>query len=172
MAGPDGVTRRTFFRWATGISAFLSAALAGLPSLRALLSPVFQRSEPVEWVKLGEADLFDVGAPTKVAFVQTVRDAWVENRALRSVWVSTADGETFVVYNGRCPHLGCGYAFDEGAGQFRCPCHEGVFDVTSGAVLAGPPPRQLDQLETKIVDGFLYAAYRDFRVGVPQKVAV
>ena len=62
--------------------------------------------------------------------------------------------------------------FDKAKQQFRCPCHEGVFDVKTGAVLAGPPPRALDRLETKIENGDLYAAYRDFRVGIPDKVAV
>jgi Rieske Fe-S protein len=47
-----------------------------------------------------------------------------------------------------------------------------VFDVKTGAVLAGPPPRPLDTLEWRIEAGYLYCAYRDFRVGVEQKVAV
>ena len=34
----------------------------------------------------------------------------------------------------------------------------------------GPPPRGLDTLRTKIERGILYAAYEDFRVGVPAKI--
>lgn len=169
---PPNTGRRRFLRWATGVGAFFSAALAGLPSLRAFLSPAYRRVKVVNWVKLGEADLFDVDVPVKVDFVQTATDAWVENRVLRSVWVYTHDSEHFIVYNGRCTHLGCGFGYDKDAKRFRCPCHLGMFDLETGAVLGGPPPRQLDRLETKLEEGVLYAAYEDFRVGVPQKVAV
>lgn len=162
--------RRRFLRWATGIGGVVSAVLAGVPSLRAFLSPAYRRPQGPDWVKLGEADLFDLDIPTKVDFVETVKDAWVQNRVLRAVWVYTADAEEFTVYNGRCTHLGCGYGYDKASGEFRCPCHRGVFDVKTGAVLGGPPPRPLDQLQTKIEDGFLYAAYEDFRVGIPEKV--
>lgn len=167
-----GAGRRTFLKWATGLGAIVSAALAGVPVLRAFVSPTFRRTSSETWVKLGDVETFDLDIPTKVDFVETVTDAWVENRVLRGIWVYTEDGEQFTVYSGRCTHLGCGVAFDKITGRFKCPCHEGVFDVKTGAVLAGPPPRPLDQLEWKIEDGFLYCAYRDFRIGIPEKVAV
>jgi Rieske Fe-S protein len=154
------------------VAAACSAALAGIPVIRAFLSPAFRKPSSEAWVRLGEADLFDLSVPTKVDLVQTVNDAWVQNRVLRGVWVYTEDGEHFTVYNGRCTHLGCGYTLDKDKKEFHCPCHEGVFEVKSGAVLGGPPPRSLDRLETKIEEGFLYAAYRDFRVGSPDRVAV
>ncbi len=164
--------RRAFLKWSTAVSGFVAAALAGIPVLRAFVSPMFQRASSETWIKLGDVETFDLDLPTKVDFVETVTDAWVENRALRSVWIHTEDGEKFTVYSGRCTHLGCGFGFDKANQQFRCPCHEGVFDLKTGAVLAGPPPRALDRLETKIENGDLYCAYRDFRVGVPYKVAV
>jgi menaquinol-cytochrome c reductase iron-sulfur subunit len=164
--------RRSFLKLATGFSVLVSGVLAGVPVLRAFVSPTFRRVAPEDWIKLGEADLFEVDTPTKVDFVETINDAWVENRVLRSVWVYTADGEKFTVYNGRCTHLGCGFGFDKESKRFKCPCHQGVFDVQSGAVLAGPPPRPLDRLETKIEGGNLYCAYRTFRVGVAEKVEV
>lgn len=164
--------RRTFLKWATAVSALGSGVLAGVPALRAFFSPAFRRPTAESWVKLGEADLFDLDTPTKVDFVQTVNDAWVQTRVLRSVWIYTEDGEQFTVYSGRCTHLGCGFGFDKEKKRFHCPCHEGIFELKTGAVLAGPPPRPLDRLETRIDNGDLYAAYRDFRVGVPAKIAV
>lgn len=175
MGGSENIIsagRRKFLKWATGASAFLSAALAGVPVLRAFVSPTLRRPTTETWIKLGDVETFDLDIPTKVDFVETVTDAWVENRVLRGVWVYTEDGEKFTVYSGRCTHLGCGFAFEKVTGHFKCPCHEGVFDVKTGAVLAGPPPRSLDTLEWKIEAGYLYCAYRDFRVGVEQKVAV
>jgi len=170
--GVLGIGRRTFLKWSTAVSSVLAAALAGVPVLRAFVSPVFRRESTETWIKLGDVETFDLDIPTKVDFVETVTDAWVENRMLRGVWVYTEDAENFTVYSGRCTHLGCGVALEKVTGHFKCPCHEGVFDVKTGTVIAGPPPRPLDTLEWKIEDGFLYCAYRDFRVGIDQKVAV
>jgi menaquinol-cytochrome c reductase iron-sulfur subunit len=167
-------------KWATAIVAGVVAVLAGIPALSAFLSPAFRRRATTRWIKIGEADLFDVDVPTQVSFSETINDAWVQNRALRNVWVYTQDGEHFTVYSGRCPHLGCAYRFDKDpdpavhheSNVFHCPCHHGVFDLKTGAVLAGPPPRGLDALATKLEGGMLYVAYEDFRVGIAERVAV
>lgn len=172
--------RRRALKWVAGLSGLGSAALAGLPALRAFLAPAFRRPAATRWVKLGDAGSFDVGTPTKVDFTETLADAWVETPAPRTVWVYTADGIHFTVYNGRCTHLGCAFGFDpepdphyhRQANVFHCPCHHGIFDPRTGAVLAGPPPRPLDTLATKIEAGTLFADYQTFRVGIPDKVAV
>ena len=167
--GAFNAGRRAFLKWATAIGGFLSGLLAGAPTLRAFFSPTFRHERAEKWIRLGEVDQFDPEVPTKIDFVDTVTDAWVETRRLRNVWVYTEDGEQFTVYNGRCTHLGCNYFFDEPENVFRCPCHTGFFDVKSGAVLGGPPPRGLDVLDVRVEDGILYASYRDFRLGVPEK---
>jgi Rieske Fe-S protein len=171
--GPGDVaraSRRAFLRWATALGGVLSAALAGVPALRAFLSPAFRRQREEKWIRLGEVDAFDVETPTKVDFVDSANDAWVETRRLRNVWVYTEDNEQFTVYNGRCTHLGCNFSVDEEKSVFRCPCHTGFFDIKTGAVLGGPPPRKLDQLQVRVENGTLYARYQDFRLGVPDKV--
>ena len=48
-------------------------------------------------------------------------------------------------------------------------CHGGVFDI-EGRLLAGPPPRPLDSLNYKIENGELRVEYRDFRLGIPEKI--
>jgi menaquinol-cytochrome c reductase iron-sulfur subunit len=168
--GPVSSGRRAFLKWATGIGGVVSALLAGVPALRAFLSPTFRHKRQEKWIRLGEVDQFDPDVPTKVDFVDSVADAWVETRRLRNVWIYTADGEHFTVYNGRCTHLGCNYFLDQDKNVFRCPCHTGFFELKSGAVLGGPPPRPLDTLPVKVEDGILYAEYQDFRLGVPDKV--
>ncbi len=164
--------RRAFLRWATAAGGIISTLLAGVPAARAFLSPTFRRQRREKWIRVGEVDQFDPGVPTKVDFVDTVNDAWVEARRLRSVWIYTEDGESFVVYNGRCTHLGCNYFLDQEKKVFRCPCHTGFFDIKTGAVLGGPPPRPLDRLDVKVENGALFAQYQDFRLGVPEKAAV
>lgn len=164
--------RRTFLRWAAALGASLSALLAGLPSLLAFISPAFQRRAQEKWVKLGEADLFDIGVPVQRVFSETVSDAWVETRVQHNVWLFTEDGEQFTAFNGRCTHLGCGYNYDAENTRYHCPCHHGLFDLKTGAVLGGPPPRALDTLSVKVEDGDVYVLYQDFRIGIADKVAV
>ncbi len=165
-------SRRRFFRWATGVGAALSGALVGWPSLRAFLAPLARREKRTNWIALGEADQIEPGVPTRVDFSEDVNDAWVETRTLRGVWIYTDDNESFTVYNGYCTHLACSYGFEKDKGIFHCPCHHGLFDLKTGTVIDGPPPRPLDTLETKVESGVLYAAYQNFRAGIADKVAV
>lgn len=46
------------------------------------------------------------------------------------------------VLSNSCAHLGCPvrWLVVEGAGEFLCPCHGGIYDINGGYV-AGPPPR-------------------------------
>ena len=163
--------RRSFLKLASAVGGAVVAALAGIPALRAFVSPAFRQKVSEKWIKLGDVSNFETGVPVKVDFVDTESDAWVESRVLRNVWLYTEDGEKFTVYNGRCTHLGCSYGFDQESGQFVCPCHDGEFDLKTGEVLGGPPPRGLDQLAVKVDDGILYTAYRNFRLGVADRVA-
>ncbi len=162
--------RRGFLKAVAAVGAALSAILAGVPSLLAFVSPTFRRPPGEKWVKLGEAALFDIGVPIKRDFTDATNDAWVESRSLKSVWLYTVDGETFTAYNGRCTHLGCGYTFEEDRKVFHCPCHHGLFALESGDVVGGPPPRPLDKLDVKVENGDVYVLYKDYRIGVAERV--
>ncbi len=170
---PDAarLARRRFLGWLSGIGATLSAILVGYPSLRAFFWPTQTTSSPENWVKVvDDVALLDIGKPVRLDFVQLTNDAWVETRVLNSVWLYTDDGEKFKAYNGHCTHLGCGYGFDKDRGTFYCPCHHGAFDVKTGAVLGGPPPRPLDELAVQIRDSAVFVKYQDFRLGIPERV--
>lgn len=163
--------RRRFLKRISGLGAAVGALLVGVPVLRAFASPALVRTTQDTWIKVADdIALLDVGTPVRVNFVQTLQDAWVQTRALNGVWLYTEDGEKFKAYNGHCTHLGCSYVFDKDRGNFFCPCHHGQFDVKTGAVLAGPPPRPLDELPVEIRDSAVYVQYRDFRLGVPDKI--
>lgn len=153
--------RRGFLKLVAAVGGCLTAMLAGVPALVSFASPAFRRKPEQTWVRLGDVGQFEAEVPMRVDFAQTVADAWVETRTVRSVWVYTDDGAHFTVYDPRCTHLGCGYDWMKDSGVFQCPCHYGQFEPRTGAVVAGPPPRPLDRLETKIDDEVLYAAYRE-----------
>jgi len=163
--------RRAFLRRVSAAGAAISAVMVGVPVLRAFVSPALQRPKPDVWIKVADdIALLDVGTPVRVTFVQTVQDAWLESRALNGVWLFTEDGEKFKAYNGHCTHLGCSYIYDKVRQGFFCPCHHGQFDVKTGAVLAGPPPRPLDELPVEVRDSAVYVQYRDYRLGIPDKI--
>jgi len=162
--------RRRLLAWLAGLGAAISAAITGGPAFLAFLSPAFPRPARSSWVKLGETALLDIGVPIKRDFTETVSDAWVESRVQNTVWLYTDDGEAFTAFHGRCPHLGCGYDFDRDKQQFHCPCHHGIFDGKSGAVLGGPPPRGLDPLPVKVVDGELFVEFKNYRTGIADRI--
>ena len=52
----------------------------------------------------------------------------------------------FVAFNQKCTHLSCAVIPRPDEGSFYCPCHEGRFDLRSGAPIAGPPKRPLTRI--------------------------
>jgi Rieske Fe-S protein len=151
---------------AGALGAFLAAAI-GVPLAGAALAPAARRDE-AQWIVLGSEWEFGSGEPRMITFGSSRTDAYVQTTVSRAVWVyRAADGVH--VYNARCTHLGCLVTYRSSSRTFLCPCHGGVFDVRSGAVLDGPPPRPLDQLEYRVERGELSANYRDFLVGVPEQ---
>jgi Rieske Fe-S protein len=61
-------------------------------------------------------------------------------------------GEYFA-YSRRCAHRACTVEFDGAQKCLRCPCHLGAYDLRTGFVLYGPPPRPLDQVVLQIRAG-------------------
>ena len=62
-----------------------------------------------------------------------------------AVLVRAHDGE-YVAYSRKCAHLGCSVDFDSQRRCLKCPCHQGTYDLRTGYVMYGPPPRPLDQI--------------------------
>lgn len=65
-------------------------------------------------------------------------------------------GKGLVAYSDVCTHLSCAVVY-EGNGKLHCPCHEGLFDATTGNVLAGPPTRPLPLIQIAIHGDTIYA---------------
>ena len=72
------------------------------------------------------------------------------------ILVRVADAE-FVAFGQKCTHLSCAVIPKPAEGIFHCPCHEGSFDLRSGRVLAGPPPRPLPRVILQIIGDDIYA---------------
>ncbi len=125
---------------------FLYGMLAGLGAVIGAASawPVFRFLSPIK--SGGGSDQVLVAlaqvAPGKAHLFQYLGKP--------AVVLQTSPGQ-FVALSAVCTHLGCVVAWQEQAGEFLCPCHGGRFSA-NGQVLAGPPPKPLEQLAVA-VDG-------------------
>ncbi len=63
----------------------------------------------------------------------------------------------FVAYSQRCTHLSCAVYWAKLKGRLECPCHEGVFSLEDGSVLAGPPTRPLPRIMLEIRGNKIFA---------------
>jgi thiosulfate dehydrogenase (quinone) large subunit len=70
-------------------------------------------------------------------------------------WMVHPAGETFVAFNATCTHAGCPVQYDSSSVQFVCPCHGGIYDARTGAVLQGPPQTPLRPITVQVVSGQL-----------------
>ena len=66
-------------------------------------------------------------------------------------------GGALRAYSQSCTHLSCAVIPDVDAGVFRCPCHEGYFDLATGRNIAGPPPRPLPKILIEVRGDDIYA---------------
>jgi thiosulfate dehydrogenase [quinone] large subunit len=97
-------------------------------------------------VMLGAASQVAVGKPATFTVPSTGDPAIVFNEG----------GGKFISYDTVCPHAGCTVGYYSGK-TMQCPCHGGVFDVSTGNVLSGPPPHGLAKLNVVLeADGNLY----------------
>lgn len=71
--------------------------------------------------------------------------------------------DTLLAYNQKCTHLSCAVAPDLAAGCLNCPCHHGVFDLTTGRPIAGPPRRPLPAITLQVRDDVIYATGVELR---------
>ena len=63
--------------------------------------------------------------------------------------VRVADRE-FVAFSQKCTHLSCAVIPRPAEGSFVCPCHDGRFDLRTGAPTAGPPRRPLPRIRLEL----------------------
>lgn len=116
-----------------------------------VLSWLRQRAAPPASAEIATVNDVPINT-TKVFFYPTANDP--------CVLVRLAENE-FVAYSQRCTHLSCPVIPQPEIGKIRCPCHDGLYDLRTGDVIAGPPERPLPRITLQIRDG------RIFATGVP-----
>ena len=168
----ESVSRRSFLVVLLGFgSAVMGAALA-VPLIRFALHPLVATTTKIGWSDVGKLDEFtSLTAPVKKLIKVEQRDAWRKIVSDKPVYVLPPKDGTLRVLSPICPHLGCSIPWNEEKQEFICPCHGAVFK-NDGALVSGPSPRAMDDLETKVEDGMVKVHYQYFRQLIPQKEAL
>lgn len=124
------------------------------------------------WLRATRLDDLKEGEPKRVAMVGDARDAFTVTPAeqLGSVWL-VRKGNDVQALSATCPHLGCAIDLGEDKKSFGCPCHTSSFALT-GATQSGPSPRGMDNLATRVKEGWVEVDFRKFRQGVAEKKEV
>jgi quinol---cytochrome c reductase iron-sulfur subunit, bacillus type len=162
--------RRGFLKLATVILTFLVGLTVGIPVIGNVVGPIFRTKKPY-WAKVAELDSLPAGQPVKLIFVSQTVFAYIHETVLRNIWVVKHSPTKVTVFSPICPHLGCEYSWNTQTSHFECPCHGSVFAL-DGKVLAGPAPRPLDTLPTRLEGGQLLVEWERFKIGIPEKIAV
>lgn len=150
MESPDNASRRDFLaNLALAVTILPGAGIAASHVLKFLVPPTEGKKLEIQLGRL--ADLAVGGS-----------------RVLRNVlghdlvMVRLAEAEV-KVFSSVCTHLGCHVHWDQVAGNFLCPCHQGRFDP-NGNVIEGPPPKPLPAYPVRIDGEFVYATLPQLEV--------
>jgi Rieske Fe-S protein len=198
------VKRRAFFANFTHAISILIGLPLVYPVLRYLMKPMYAPLDN-GWIKIGNANKIktdDVGVQFK--YKKKVKEAFMpEAEVDKNVWILKASPATlekvykgkdmdfqdptgrviwtnkrdvpYLVFSGKCPHLGCGYKWrsHKMLGQvFLCPCHLSIYDA-SGKVLDGPAPRPLDALPIRVAsNGEVQIIDMEFKAGTKSQTRI
>lgn len=164
---PQGLSnksdRRSFLAGLLAAGSAAVGALLTIPLVRFTLHPVLARTTEKSWSDVGDLDEFqNLDAPIKKLVTIEQRDGWRKIVLQKPVYVSKDAQGRLIVLSAVCTHLGCTLPWVEKERKFICPCHLGVF-APDGRLLGGPPPRDMDCLQTKVQDRVLKTQYQFFR---------
>jgi Rieske Fe-S protein len=122
---------------------------AGLLTLAACSSGV--GSDPNPPASSGPATS-DRGASTasRLAALDSIAvgEAVSANLDGKPVLVARPTQTTAVCFSAICTHQGCTVA--PAGKELHCPCHDSVYNATTGAVISGPAPRALDEVPVTV----------------------
>ena len=114
------------------------------------------------------------GEPQLVKIIMDKVDAWntYRNQPVGAVYLRRVAADKVVVFNSRCPHLGCAVDYKPAEKIYFCPCHTSAFDL-DGKRLNDIPPRPLDDLEVSVRNQTeVWVKFQNFRATTPEKIPV
>jgi menaquinol-cytochrome c reductase iron-sulfur subunit len=162
---PDSdISRRGFITAIAGIVGGIIGVAIGVPAIAYLLDPAFKSSAKEAWIPIGKLADMQVGKPYQFSFTRVQVNGWERTSTSHGGFVirKSDSPNDMIIFNSRCTHLACTVNWEADAQAFICPCHDGKFSK-DGVVLAGPPPRSLDQYtDFRLTnDGILEINYKE-----------
>jgi menaquinol-cytochrome c reductase iron-sulfur subunit len=148
------LSRREFMKMVTVLVGGVIGTVLGLPLISYLLSPGLKTQNEDEWISLGALEDYPIDTPRPSTYTRTRVNGWERTATYYGAYVSRKSGNELAVFSDVCTHLGCRVFWRSDIQQYVCPCHDGHFGE-DGEVLSGPPPRPLDQYESKINNGII-----------------
>ena len=147
MANP--LSRRSFLAAGVAIVNGLVGLLMAVPAIGYLLTPLMRKGQ-TSWVRVGEIGAFGNDQPHPIQY-RFQNDAEFLDTVQRKTAFVIHDQDQWRVLSATCTHMGCTVAYHPDTDSFDCPCHGGRYD-SQGNVIAGPPPRSLLRLNSRVVD--------------------
>ena len=151
----SNMSRRDFVTIVTTFLGTIMAAVIGLPGRAYLISPAMRTQKAEAWIPLGPLENYPIGKPAPFNFTRSTVNGWEKTVLSYGVFVLRKDESQVKVLSNICTHLGCRVSWHPHIQEYVSPCHDGHFDI-DGNVTKGPPPRPLDQYETKVENGNLF----------------
>jgi Rieske Fe-S protein len=136
-ASEEEVTRREFARYLVAGAGVMAAGNVGLAiwtQLRKINTGRPRAIVALDDVPVGDTHLFSYPSSDDPAILVRLSDREV------------------VAFSQKCTHLGCVVFYEADEDRWHCPCHEGNFEVRTGAVISGPPTRPLGRIDVEIRD--------------------
>lgn len=137
-------SRRGFIKWLLGVSLFSTFAGVFAPLVAFLYPPARLRAGYQGPTRVGTIGDFPVGT----AKIVPVND--------KPVMIVNTQAGGLKAFSAICTHLGCIVYWDGPKNVMHSPCHDGLFNPVTGAVVSGPPPRPLPAYELALKDGSVY----------------
>lgn len=154
MEKDKDISRRDAMKVAISLIGGLIGTAIGIPAIAYLIGPALKKEE-ANWVRVSSLSSIELGTPTLLKPRVTRQSGWIVDEEEVGVYILTEDGRDYHAMSNICTHLGCRVRWIVEKQQFFSPCHNGIFDK-HGYVVSGPPPRPLDEFETKVEDDNLY----------------
>ena len=155
MSKSPNLNRREFVTLISTTIGAVMVGVVGIPAIGYILSPALKTQTSDAWIPLGKLDNYPRNKPTPFTFTRTIANGWEKTVNSYGVFVLRKTDTEIEVISNVCTHLSCRVNWDEQKQEYICPCHDGHFDST-GKVIFGPPPKPLEQYETKIENGNLF----------------
>lgn len=161
--------RRSFLGGLLAVSGATVGVLLAVPLIRFAAYPLRKSATETGWSDVGPVqDFASLTAPVAKTITLERRDAWQTTSVQTAVYVLPPQDGQLRILSPICPHLGCSVRWVGNQDEFICPCHAGSF-MADGKRIAGPPPRSMDSLVSKVEDGVLKVRYQYFRQLIREK---